>query len=264
MSKPDRFVPVSSEALSAKLFNHPFPSRCKPVVNCALLVAINILSGTNLQTDALVSCGVVPALLKLLQADSDFNVIKNVCFAFSNIAASLSKHIEALMEACVYTKLIQIYDSGCHASIKTEILHVFSNTLCNRHFNDSFPDKLGTSYLHILVDSLSSCDQQVSIALHALICLFKSYKFLPVEGKFCVKPCKCQTNIESETRQLTFQSRILLVTAMLRSQEWQSISLQFSSSIRESKLSKNLKKYRGFLSALSEYFCSCPVHSGLI
>lgn len=121
--------------------------------------------------------------MKLLQQNSDPNVIKNVCFAFSNIAASGKKHIDELLEAGVYTKLIEIYDSGCHTSIKAEILHVFSNTLCNKHFHYGFREKFGTSYLHVFVHALSSCDEHARVALQALICFFKNYKFVPVDGK---------------------------------------------------------------------------------
>lgn len=201
-----------------KSFKLILSPRLKPVVNCAVLVAINILSGTNRQTDALVSCEVIPALMNLLQQDSDPNVIKNVCFALSNIAASWPKHLEALLVAGVYAKLIKIYDSGCQASIKAEILHVFSNTLCNHHFHDEkLHEKLGTSYLHILVNSLSSCDEHASAALQALVCFFKSYKFLPHNGKIGLKTHKRQINVKRNTRQPIFQSRILSVTAMLKS-----------------------------------------------
>lgn len=186
--EPGCFIRVSRKTLFLQDLPSNFISpSCKAVVNCALLVAINILSGTNRQADALISCDAIPAFMKLLQKDCEPNVIKNVCFALSNVAASGLKHIESLLGVGVYTKLVEIYDSDCHASIKTEILHVFSNTLCNNNFNDSFCKKLGTSFIHIFINSLSSGEDHAIASLHALICFFKTYKFLPNNGKIGLK-----------------------------------------------------------------------------
>lgn len=149
-----------------------------------MLVAINILSGTNRQTDALIACDIVPALVALLERDSDPSVIKNVCFALSNIAASWAKHIEALLEAGVYSKLIEIYNGTANNSIKTEILHVLSNTLCNQYFNEGFRQKLGMSFLDVLIASLSSCDNDAIFSvLQALTCFLKDFGTLPKHGK---------------------------------------------------------------------------------
>lgn len=82
-----------------------------------------------MQAEALLSCGLISALsMKLANTDNP-TVIKNLCFACSNIAAGNSSQIQRLIDGNIFPQLVQMFQSMEKQS-QIEVLHVFNNATC--------------------------------------------------------------------------------------------------------------------------------------
>ena len=140
------------------------------IANCALLAVRNILAGTNEQTDAVIACDVIQVLIKLLSRDNDQNFIKNICFAFSNIAASSKSHLVKIISENVCEKLAKIFHSkDSSPATKIEILHVFCNIATNDETCCWIMCYLGSSFIEVLYSGLNMKDNKALVlSLEAL------------------------------------------------------------------------------------------------
>ena len=66
----------------------------------ALKIVGNIISGTNMQTQIVLSVGVLPCLYSLVQYLGSSKVRKEACFIVSNITAGDANQIQKVFFAC--------------------------------------------------------------------------------------------------------------------------------------------------------------------
>jgi importin subunit alpha-6/7 len=141
----------------------------------ALLVCINIASGTSKQTQTLINCGIIPAISKLLDNSNDPSILKNIAFLISNIAADEEDKIDVLIQANIFTKLIRIFSNNERLT-RLEVLRAVENVTMSGSINQV------TSIESILCDgflysALEMDSDFVQIALKALqnIALLKKF-----------------------------------------------------------------------------------------
>lgn len=103
---------------------------CTSNVVGALLVCINISSGTSGQTQILIDGGIIEVLSNLLDTSKDNQVLKNAAFLISNITADTQQKIQSLIEAKVFQKLAKIF-KYCDSATQMEILQAINNATLN-------------------------------------------------------------------------------------------------------------------------------------
>jgi hypothetical protein len=107
-----------------------FRSEHPPMVVVAILVTVNITSGSNLHTQRLLDCELIPSLCRLLYWPSEPSKLKYALLAISNIAAGSQDQVQRLIEAKVYEMMPSVFKSASDRRVKNEILHVLTNTMC--------------------------------------------------------------------------------------------------------------------------------------
>lgn len=95
------------------------------IVVASLLICINITGGSISQTQALLNCGLVSALSKLLKSE-DQQVVKNSVFIISNVAAGNQNQVQELVNENIFSSVCEMFEA-CDASIRYEIMHVLNN-----------------------------------------------------------------------------------------------------------------------------------------
>lgn len=86
-----------------RLLNHNVGSVQTP----ALRVIGNIVTGDELQTQAAISCGCLPALKIMLDTNTKKSTKREVCWTISNITAGSQQQIQVVLETGVIDSLIQ-------------------------------------------------------------------------------------------------------------------------------------------------------------
>ena len=71
----------------------------------------NIVTGDDVQTQIIINCGSLPALLSLLGSTKD-GIRKEACWTISNITAGNSTQIQAVVDANIIPPLIQLLSRG--------------------------------------------------------------------------------------------------------------------------------------------------------
>lgn len=116
-------------------------------------MCINITAGTFTQTDSLLSCGLIPSLSHVLSVSTDQTVIKNICFALSNIAAGSNEQIQKLIEGKAFLKLATIFDTS-GKRVKIVILHVFNNAIFSCGSPEHYAYLLSIQVIEIVICGL--------------------------------------------------------------------------------------------------------------
>ena len=71
----------------------------------------NIVTGDDVQTQVIINCGALPALLSLLSSSKD-GIRKEACWTISNITAGNSSQIQAVIDANIIPPLIHLLSNG--------------------------------------------------------------------------------------------------------------------------------------------------------
>ena len=71
----------------------------------------NIVTGDDVQTQVIINCGSLPALLSLLSSTKD-GIRKEACWTISNITAGNSTQIQAVIDANIIPPLIHLLANG--------------------------------------------------------------------------------------------------------------------------------------------------------
>lgn len=71
----------------------------------------NIVTGDDVQTQVIINCGALPALLALLSSQKD-GIRKEACWTISNITAGNSTQIQAVIDANIIPPLIHLLSNG--------------------------------------------------------------------------------------------------------------------------------------------------------
>lgn len=71
----------------------------------------NIVTGDDVQTQVIINCGALPALLSLLSSTKD-GIRKEACWTISNITAGNSTQIQAVVDANIIPPLIHLLSNG--------------------------------------------------------------------------------------------------------------------------------------------------------
>ena len=71
----------------------------------------NIVTGDDVQTQVIINCGALPALLALLGSGKD-GIRKEACWTISNITAGNSTQIQAVIDANIIPPLIHLLSNG--------------------------------------------------------------------------------------------------------------------------------------------------------
>ena len=71
----------------------------------------NIVTGDDVQTQVIINCGSLPALLQLLGSGKD-GIRKEACWTISNVTAGNSTQIQAVIDANIIPPLINLLSNG--------------------------------------------------------------------------------------------------------------------------------------------------------
>ncbi len=71
----------------------------------------NIVTGDDVQTQIIINCGSLPALLSLLSSQKD-GIRKEACWTISNVTAGNSTQIQAVIDANIIPPLIHLLSNG--------------------------------------------------------------------------------------------------------------------------------------------------------
>ena len=71
----------------------------------------NIVTGDDVQTQIIINCGALPALLSLLGSSKD-GIRKEACWTISNVTAGNSTQIQAVIDANIIPPLINLLSNG--------------------------------------------------------------------------------------------------------------------------------------------------------
>ncbi|GAA0179642.1 transporter [Lithospermum erythrorhizon] len=105
-----------------ELLAHPSPSVLIP----ALRTVGNIVTGDDLQTQAIIDHQALPLLLNLLSGDFKKSIKKEACWTISNITAGNRNQIQAIIEAGIIAPLIYLLQNA-EFEIKKEAAWAVSN-----------------------------------------------------------------------------------------------------------------------------------------
>ncbi|KAI3637181.1 hypothetical protein MIR68_004887 [Amoeboaphelidium protococcarum] len=103
----------------------------------ALRCLINIVSGSDVQTQQVIDAGVLPRLLHLLQYPKNDTVMKETCLIISNITAGTESQVNAVMSeqnGLIISKLIDIV-SNADYRIKREACWALCNACLNQEYS---------------------------------------------------------------------------------------------------------------------------------
>lgn len=101
---------------------HPSPAVLVP----ALRTVGNIVTGDDIQTQAIIDCQALPCLLNLLTNAHKKSIKKEACWTISNITAGNKDQIQAVIEANLIAPLVQLLQSA-EFEIKKEAAWAISN-----------------------------------------------------------------------------------------------------------------------------------------
>ncbi|CAL5184324.1 unnamed protein product [Lathyrus oleraceus] len=105
-----------------QLLLHPSPSVLIP----ALRTVGNIVTGDDMQTQAIINHGALPCLLSLLTHNHKKSIKKEACWTISNITAGNKEQIQAVIEAGLIAPLVNLLQNA-EFDIKKEAAWALSN-----------------------------------------------------------------------------------------------------------------------------------------
>jgi len=86
-------------------------NRSASVVTPALRTVGNIVTGDDLDTQAVIDCGCIPRVMRLLNHQKT-SIVKEACWTLSNITAGTVTQIQAILDAGCIPPLVEIAGSG--------------------------------------------------------------------------------------------------------------------------------------------------------
>jgi len=86
-------------------------NRSASVVTPALRTVGNIVTGDDLDTQAVIDCGCIPRVMRLLNHQKN-SIVKEACWTLSNITAGTVTQIQAILDAGCIPPLVEIAGSG--------------------------------------------------------------------------------------------------------------------------------------------------------
>jgi len=92
----------------------------------ALRVLGNIITGTNEQTDYVLSLGILPYVKLFLESDHK-GLRKEACWAISNITAGTNSQIQKVIDCEIFPILIRLLDYPAEFEVQKEIAWAISN-----------------------------------------------------------------------------------------------------------------------------------------
>eukprot|EP01083_Nonionella_stella_P289723 985926_1 len=99
------------------------------MVAVALMCIGNIVTGDDLQAQAVLNAGGLDALAKLIHHEKD-SIRKDVCWALSNITAGNSDQINQVFQLGLAQSIIHLLCDDNNFDVKTEALWAISNAVC--------------------------------------------------------------------------------------------------------------------------------------
>eukprot|EP00955_Chlamydomonas_euryale_P065184 359170-Chlamydomonas_euryale.AAC.10 len=105
-----------------ELLMHPSPAVLVP----ALRTVGNIVTGNDIQTQIVISCGVLPCLMNLLINNLKRSIKKEACWTLSNITAGTKEQIQAVFDANLVAPLVKLLATAEY-DIKKEAAWAISN-----------------------------------------------------------------------------------------------------------------------------------------
>lgn len=92
----------------------------------ALRTVGNVVTGDDVQTQAVINCGALPCLLNLLSTSTKKSIKKEACWTVSNITAGTREQIQAVVNAGVFPPLVNLLATA-EFDIKKEAAWAVSN-----------------------------------------------------------------------------------------------------------------------------------------
>ncbi|XP_022887893.1 importin subunit alpha-like [Olea europaea var. sylvestris] len=121
----DKIQAVIEAGVSPRLVElllHPSPSVLIP----ALRTVGNIVTGDDIQTQVIIENRALPCLLNLLTQNHKKSIKKEACWTISNITAGNKDQIQAVIEAGIFSPLVQLLQNA-EFEIKKEAAWAISN-----------------------------------------------------------------------------------------------------------------------------------------
>ncbi len=156
-----------------------------------------LLTGTDEQTDAVISAGALPVLATLL-CNTRMNIVKEAAWTVSNITAGNSDQIQAVIDSNIIPPLVEVLIKGDFKAQKEAVWAATNLTsggsvnqiisLCQHGVLKPLCDLLGTKD-----------DKTVCVVLDGLANILKAAKALGEEDKvaFMIEECDGLDKIES-------------------------------------------------------------------
>lgn len=128
----------------------------------------NIVTGDDVQTQLIINCGALPALLSLLSSTKD-GIRKEACWTISNITAGNQTQIQAVIDANIMPPLIQLLSNGDFKTRKEACWAISNATSGGLQKPDQIRFLVANSAIRPLCDLLSCPDNKiVQVALDGL------------------------------------------------------------------------------------------------
>lgn len=128
----------------------------------------NIVTGDDLQTQIIINCGALPALLALLSSQKD-GIRKEACWTISNVTAGNPTQIQAVIDAQIIPPLIHLLSHGDFKTRKEACWAISNATSGGLQKPDQIRYLVRESCIKPLCDLLSCPDNKIiQVALDGL------------------------------------------------------------------------------------------------
>ncbi|KAI9592031.1 armadillo-type protein [Syncephalis fuscata] len=145
--------------------------RLAPTYDCAntgLRSVGNIVTGDDVQTQVIVNCGALPALLGLLSSSKE-GIRKEACWTISNITAGNTAQIQAVIDANIIPPLVNILQHGDFKTKKEACWAISNATSGGLHKPDQIKYLVSQGCIKPLCDLLQCMDNKIiQVALDGL------------------------------------------------------------------------------------------------
>ena len=128
----------------------------------------NIVTGDDVQTQVIINCGSLPALLQLLGSGKD-GIRKEACWTISNVTAGNSTQIQAVIDANIIPPLINLLSNGDFKTRKEACWAISNATSGGLQKPDQIRYLVDQGCIKPLCDLLSCPDNKIiQVALDGL------------------------------------------------------------------------------------------------
>lgn len=141
----------------------------------------NLVSGTDEQTHSVVDSGVIQYLAWVLEVYADKHILKEACWAMSNITAGPFQHVQAVIDEGGFPALTRIARQFS-SEVRSEAVWAIANALTGAT-SQQIREIVTPSILHVLCSLLISRDPQtVILGLESIWSILLSTKGSPDSG----------------------------------------------------------------------------------